>query len=76
MSTSVLSRLGLTEAKIKDTEANVALSNTLRNMISEADEKSVTLDPGMGTLIYNLATKLKKQEHIPPIYGLILERKV
>ena len=73
---SDLSRLGLSEGKIKDTEKNVGLCTTLKNMLKEADERSVEVDKNTGTLIYNLATKLKKQEHMPAIYNLVLEKKV
>jgi len=75
-SMSALSRLGLSEAKIKDTEKNAALSSTLHNMIRQAEERNVEVDKNVGTLIYNLATKLKKQEHLPLIYDLVLQRKV
>ena len=73
---SALSRLGLSEAKIKDTEKNAVLCTTLNQMIREADEKSVEIDKNTGTLIYTLAGKLKKKEHLPAIYGLILQKKV
>ena len=73
---SDLSRLGLSEGKIKDTEKNVGLCTTLKNMLNEADERNVEVDKNTGTLIYNLATKLKKQEHMPVIYNLVLEKKV
>ena len=73
---SALSRLGLSEAKIKDTEKNAALCTTLNNMISQADGRSVEIDKNVGTLIYSLATKLKKQERLPVIYDLVLQRKV
>lgn len=73
---SYLSRLGLSEAKIKDTEKNAGLCSTLKRMLEEADERGIGVDKNTGTLIYNLATKVKKQEHIPAIYNLVLERKV
>jgi len=73
---SALSRLGLSEAKIKDTEKNAVLCTTLNQMIREADEKSVEIDKNTGTLIYTLAGKLKKKEHLPAIYGLILQKKI
>lgn len=73
---SGLARLGLTEAKIKDTEKNAVLCSTLNSMMSQADVSGVEIDKTVGTLIYNLATKLKKQDHMPKILDLILQKKV
>lgn len=73
---SSLARLGLGEAKISETEKNGALTTTLKTMIDSADKRAVNIDKNLGTLLYNLGSKLKKPDHLPTILDLILEKKV
>ena len=73
---SSLARLGLTEAKIVETEKNASLTASLNNILSQADDKKVEIDRTVGTLMYNLATKLKKQEHLPMLLDLVFQKKV
>ena len=71
-----LARLGLSDAKIKETLKNVALTRKLESMIIEAESKNGRIDRNIGILIYSLATKCKKVEYMYCILQLILSGKI
>ena len=45
-------------------------------LLFQCEARGVALTKGNSTLLYSLATKLKKQEHLPTLLDMVLDNKI
>ncbi|MGH0177463.1 UNVERIFIED_CONTAM: hypothetical protein FKN15_012109 [Acipenser sinensis] len=69
--------IGLSEQKAKETLKNEALSSALKEAVIQAQGvMGAGVDKGTGTLLYNLASKLKEQKRLGFLAGYIAHKKI
>ncbi|XP_041130173.1 glutamine--tRNA ligase-like [Polyodon spathula] len=69
--------IGLSEQKAKETLKNEALSAALTEAVTQAQGVlGAGVDKGTGTLLYNLASKLKDQKRLGFLTGYIAHKKI
>lgn len=70
--------IGLSEQKAKETLKNEALSSTLKDAISQAQNVvgSAAIDKAMGTLLYNMASRLKDTRRLGFLTEYIAKHKI
>ena len=74
----LLNKIGLSEAKAKETQKNSNLTSNLVAVINAALEKCDDVDGTKGSLIYNAASKIKPQinDHLPMLGHYIALNKI
>ena len=74
----LLKKIGLSEAKAKETQKNSNLTSNLVAAINAALEKCDAIDGTKGSLIYNAASKIKPQinDHLPMLGHYIALNKI
>ncbi|XP_058844252.1 glutamine--tRNA ligase [Acipenser ruthenus] len=74
---SLFISIGLSEQKAKETLKNEALSSALKEAVIQAQGvMGAEVDKGTGTLLYNLASKLKEQKRLGFLAGYIAHKKI
>ncbi|XP_038267450.1 glutamine--tRNA ligase [Dermochelys coriacea] len=69
--------IGLSEPKARETLKNEALSALLREAVTQAQGiLGPTVDKATGTLLYNVASRLKDQKRLHFLVGCITSRKI
>ena len=74
----LLKKIGLSEAKAKETQKNSNLTSNLVAAINATLEKCDAIDGTKGSLIYNAASKIKPQinDHLPMLGHYIALNKI
>ncbi|XP_056380755.1 glutamine--tRNA ligase [Hyla sarda] len=76
-SVSLFTSIGLSEQKAKETLKNEALSALLREAVLQAQAVlGPSIDKVIGTLIYNVATRLKDTKRLGFLIGYIITKKI
>ncbi|CAM4585364.1 glutamine--tRNA ligase isoform X1 [Caretta caretta] len=74
---SLFAAIGLSEPKARETLKNEALSALLREAVTQAQGiLGPTVDKATGTLLYNVASRLKDQKRLRFLVGCITSRKI
>lgn len=76
--TALFVSIGLSEQKAKETIKNDALSSTLKDAISQAQNVvgSTAIDKAMGTLLYSMASRLKDTRRLGFLTEYIAKHKI
>ncbi|XP_060095364.1 glutamine--tRNA ligase [Heteronotia binoei] len=76
-SLSLLISIGLSESKARETLRNEALTGLLREAVVQAQGiLGPALDKTVGTLLYNVASRLKDPKHLSFLVGYIANKKI
>ncbi|KAM3914959.1 glutamine--tRNA ligase [Leptodactylus fuscus] len=76
-SVSLFTSIGLSEQKAKETLKNEALSGILREAVLQAQAVlGPSIDKVIGTLIYNVSTRLKDTKRLGFLVGYIINKKI
>uniref|UniRef100_A0A8C3XJU1 Glutaminyl-tRNA synthetase class Ib non-specific RNA-binding domain-containing protein n=1 Tax=Chelydra serpentina TaxID=8475 RepID=A0A8C3XJU1_CHESE len=74
---SLFTAIGLSEPKARETLKNEALSALLREAVTQAQGiLGPTVDKATGTLLYNVASRLKDQKRLRFLVGCITSKKI
>ncbi|XP_077181034.1 glutamine--tRNA ligase [Paroedura picta] len=74
---SLFVRIGLSESKARETLRNEALTALLREAVVQAQGiLGPSLDKTVGTLLYNVASRLKDPKHLSFLVGYIANKKI
>ncbi|CAJ0962366.1 unnamed protein product [Ranitomeya imitator] len=73
---SLFTSIGLSEQKAKETLKNEALSAVLREAVLQAQAVlGQSIDKVIGTLIYNVSTRLKDTRRLGFLVGYVINKK-
>ncbi|XP_074861719.1 glutamine--tRNA ligase isoform X2 [Carettochelys insculpta] len=74
---SLFTAIGLSEPKARETLKNEALSALLREAVTQAQGAlGPVVDKATGTLLYNVASRLKDQKHLRFLVGYITSKRI